>query len=175
MKIFFRKHGNSVFYILLPVLFLVLTVAFIQLTPKTSRSLVGDPCTKADECCNGSGCGVDIGEACDGDTCARTNVGCVQGTVVDTPNGCDCVDNGAVVGQCVVCPVDENFIDGVCVRLCGPNEDPSVTGCVQLEGDGVHMGGCSLDMMATQSSNFLWAGLVAANLGLLGMRFRRKN
>jgi hypothetical protein len=177
MKIFFRKHGNSLFYVLLPVLFLVLTVAFIQLTPKNSRSTVGDTCTDADGCCNSSGCGVDIGEACSNDTCERTNVGCVLGDVVDSPDGtCDCVDNGAVVGTCVVCAVDENFIGGNCVRLCGPDEDPDVTGCFQVEASGPATCAGSLNPLATpEGAGFMSYGFAVANLVFLGLRFRRKH
>lgn len=172
MKIFFRKHGNSLFYVFLPVLFLVLTVAFIQLTPKKSRTAVGDPCTDPEECCTSSGCGADIGESCDGDTCERTNVGCEFGEVDDNPDGtCVCIEDGAVVGTCVVCPVDENFIDGLCVRLCGPNEDPDVTGCVLLEGSGVH---CGFNPGSTANAGSLLYALGVANLGLLALRFRRK-
>lgn len=175
MKIFFRKHGNSLFYIFLPVLFLVLTVAFIQLTPKSSRTAAGDSCIDSEECCTSSGCGAETGEACDGDTCVRTNVGCEEGEVDDDPDGeCECILDGAVVGECVVCELDESFVDGACIHFCVAGEDPDITGCVLLEGQKPF--GCSISFgpMGPASGGFLLYGLAVANLGFLALRFRRK-
>lgn len=156
MKIFFRKHGNSLFYILLPVLFLALTVAFIQFTPKVSQTASGDSCESDDQCCTTSGCGPqEISEICQGDTCKRINVGCDTGTISDNGVDCVCLDaDGAVVADCVVCDPGEVFVDGECFAICGPNEDPETTGCVPvgafLEGDGI---GCSLTLAATSATS----------------------
>ncbi|HKX11545.1 MAG TPA: hypothetical protein VJP40_00225 [bacterium] len=145
------------FYILLPVLFLALTVAFIQFTPKTSHTEVGDSCETDDQCCTTSGCGPqEISEVCELDTCKRINVGCDDGTVSD--NGVDCVcvdDDGEVVGECVVCApgeifVDPTFSDEGCSRICGPGEDPDDDDCTPvgafIEGAGI---GCSFSMAAS--------------------------
>ncbi|HEX5034414.1 MAG TPA: hypothetical protein VFW62_08050, partial [bacterium] len=113
MKLFFRKHGNSLFYILLPVLFLALTVAFIQFTPRVSQSEPGDACESDDQCCTTSGCGPqEISEVCEVDTCKRINVGCDEGTVSDNGVDCVCVDgDGEVVGECIFCEPGEVFVD----------------------------------------------------------------
>jgi hypothetical protein len=160
MKIFFRKHGNSLFYILLPVLFLALTVAFIQFTPRVSQTAPGDECADDDQCCTTSGCGPqEISEICEIDTCKRINVGCDEGTVSDNGVDCVCVDgDGEVVGECVFCEPGEIFVDPTfdgpeCRRICGPGEDPDTANCQPvgafLEGDGI---GCSLSFAATSAS-----------------------
>ena len=159
MKIFFRKHGNSLFYIFLPVLFLVLTVAIIQLTPRVSQTEVGDTCANDDQCCTTSGCGPqEISEVCELETCKRINVGCDEGTVSDNGETCVCVDDdGEVIGQCIFCEPGEAFVDPTlddpeCRRICGPNEDPDTANCVPIgffiEGDGV---GCSLSASASSA------------------------
>jgi hypothetical protein len=68
--------------------------------------------------------------------------------------------------------VDENFIDGLCVRFCGPNEDPVVTGCYV-----VHGSGCSASLNPISGGQVPVVGLSIAGtylLGLLGLRARRK-
>ena len=173
MKIFFRKHGNSLLYICLPVLFLVLTVAFIQFTPRASQTALNDSCVDDDQCCTTSGCGPqEISEICVDETCKRINVGCDEGDVSDTDAGCVCLnDDGEIIGQCVVCDLGEVFIEETfgepeCRPVCGPNEDPDIRNCVPvgafLEGDGI---GCSLSHVAS-SASALPSALMG--LGLVG-------
>lgn len=176
MKIFFRKHGNSLFYILLPVLFLALTVAFIQFTPRVSQTAPGDSCETDDQCCTTSGCGPqEISEICDLDTCKRINVGCPDGTVSDNGVDCVCVDGeGQVIGDCVVCEPGEVFIDDDCRRICGPDEDPEVTGCQPvgafIEGTGI---GCNLSVAAS-SAPALPAMLMGLGLATAAFVARRR-
>jgi hypothetical protein len=172
MRPFFRKHGNSVFYIILPVFFLLITVALIQLTPKSSRSITGDPCQNSDQCCDGSACGVDAGEGCFQDSCHRTNIGCADGSEpIDEPASCTCPDGSA----CIVCNTDEVVIDGVCERACAPGEDES-DGCVAVSGDSV-MGTCALVKgdSAVLNSTISFYGLALLGCGIVAFTARRKN
>lgn len=162
MKVFFRKHGNSVFYIVLPVFFLLLTVAFIQLTPQKSVSEPFMPCDPDGDCCNVSGCNGAAGEECVGvdgvGTCIRTNVFCPNGTDPDdTPNGCTCPDDNNV--DCIVCQTDEIFFeaDGVCVRVCAPDEDAVAGNCFQVEGSGEAFD-CAASLMPVPFGNALGGG-----------------
>lgn len=181
MKLFFRKHGNSLFYILLPVLFLVLTVAFIQLTPRVSQTAPGDSCETDDQCCTTSGCGPqEISEVCELDTCKRINVGCTEGTVNDSGENCVCVnDDGEVVGECIFCEpgeifVDPTFDDAGCRPICGPTEDPDVTGCVPvgafIEGQGI---GCNLSF-AANTATALPSMLMGLGLATAAFATRRR-
>lgn len=140
MRIFFRKHGNSLFYVFLPVFFLLVTVALIQFAPKTSKSDPGDTCDADEFCCNTStgACGPeDALEACQHGQCIKTNVGCPNGFDLEQGNGdCTCT-NGDQVEECIQCAnSDEIVVDGVCTRACAAGEDPDVTGCTPLEGTG---------------------------------------
>lgn len=176
MKVFFRKHGNTAFYIVLPLFFLALTFAFIEFSPRVSRTAPGDTCQKADECCTDSGCGADTSEICDQFQCKPVNFGCADGGEVDfTPDGqCICVNqDGQTTNEaCVQCVIGEAFIGGACHRICLPDENPDGNNCVKLEGDGLTQG-CSLGGNTDPSSVVLY-GFAVANLALLSFRARRK-
>ncbi|MFO1463156.1 MAG: hypothetical protein U1F66_05220 [bacterium] len=176
MKVFFRKHGNLAFYVILPVLFLVLTVAFIQFTPSVSRTAGGDPCKDGTECCNDSGCGIDGGEVCFENECKTVNLGCEEGgTPEQQQDGvCVCVNEaGQDIGQCIVCPVGkEQFIGGTCQAVCLPGQNPGANNCILLEGSGF---GCSLNALGSGGSSGLLAfGFSALPLAWLRLRARRK-
>lgn len=184
MKVFFRKHGNAAFYVLLPVFFLILTVAFIQFTPRVSNTAPGDTCQNAEECCTDSGCGAEISEVCDGYLCKPVNYGCPEGSETDfSPDGtCICVSDGGLdgegqvgdVGPCTVCPIGEAFVAGTCARICLEDENPDGNNCVKLEGSGIHMGGCSLGGNAAGASSMAVFGFAAASLAWMSFRARRK-
>ncbi|MCE9624804.1 MAG: hypothetical protein K8R69_05030 [Deltaproteobacteria bacterium] len=184
MKVFFRKHGNAAFYILLPVFFLILTVAFIQFTPRVSQTAPGDTCSNEDECCTESGCGAEASEVCDGYLCKPVNFGCPEEGVEPDflPDGtCICGnldDNGDVqqggTTPCIQCPAGESFVGGACFRICLEDESPDGNNCVKLEGSGIHMGGCSLGGDVASASSMALFGFGAANLAFLSIRARRK-
>jgi len=187
MKVFFRKHGNAAFYVLLPVFFLILTVAFIQFTPRVSNTAPGGTCENAEECCTDSGCGADISEVCDGYLCKPVNYGCPDGGEVDfSPDGtCVCVSDGGLdgegqvgdVGPCTACPLGEVFVNGApgnCLRVCLEDENPDGNNCFKLEGSGIHMGGCSLGGAAAGASSMAVFGFAAASLAWMSFRARRK-
>lgn len=189
MKVFFRKHGNAAFYVLLPVFFLLLTVAFIQFTPRVSNTAPGDTCQNEEECCTDSGCGAEISEVCDGYLCKPVNFGCPDGGVVDfSPDGtCVCVldedqadQDGVPQGvfrACTQCPIGEVFIEGApgnCARICLEDENPDGNNCFKLEGSGIHMGGCSLGGNAAGASSMAAFGFAAASLAWMSFRARRK-
>ncbi len=174
MKVFFRKHGNTAFYIMLPVFFLILTVAFIQLTPRLSRTAPGDTCQEGEECCTDSGCGEAISEVCVDFTCKGVNIGCPGGGEPGfSPDGqCFCGDDGQVGTPCVVCPLGEVFSSeavGNCIRICLENESPQLDNCEKLEG-----GGCSLGGSTAAAPSLALFGFAAANLAWLSFRARRK-
>lgn len=151
MKILFRKHGNSFFYIFLPVFLFILTIAFIQLTPRTSRTAGGDVCDNPEDCCTTSGCGDETSETCTDGTCILTNLGCTTGTVTGTSaEDCTCVTNGQVVGECVVCPVGEIFENGLCLLITDTLEGASA--------------GCALNSSASLPAS---PGFYLVGLGLL--------
>ncbi len=169
MRVFFRKHGNSLFYIILPIFFLFIVITFLEFTPRFSKSTVLDPCSDPDQCCNTSGCAGDIGETCVDDLCIRTNVGCPVGEVNDSPNGqCECIEDGEIVGKCVVCPIDEVFSDGDCVTPEGG----------KLEGGSSVMQfkyGCALHPLATsQGGSLSFYALALLPLTGLALRLRRR-
>lgn len=178
MRVFFKKHGTSVFYLILPVLFLVLTLAFIQLTPRESISTPGDVCANDNECCTASGCGNETLEICDDGFCIRTNVFCPTGSHVDQSNPADCFCRDDVTDQvvqdCNQCAPDELPLDGVCTRICTPDEDPDVDNCVDLvQGSGC---GSSLDPYGLIAPNYTAIGGIGYLLyGFLVFRLRRKS
>lgn len=190
MRIFFRKHGNSLFYIFLPVLFLALTVAFIQLTPKPSQSEVSQECVVNDDCCNVSGeCGpFDAQEACNKGICVQTNVFCANGAApeVNTENGeCTCPaenNQDGLLQPCEQCPqgTANDIQDGRgCLPYCQENEDPIADNCIDggIQGDGQKIGGCGSNSLhpSNAGSNNMAVYLVFA-LGLAGFfpALRRK-
>ena len=191
MRIFFRKHGSSIFYIVLPVFFLLLTVSLIEFTPRFSKSFNGVPCNDGTPCCNTSGCGLDSGEICVTNKCRNINLGCPVGVVNDGPEGCTCVDNNdQVVGDCTVCPSDEIFFEGACEKICGPGEDPIVNNCIEpgcFEGSGFNndsnnpdcngWSGCALHPAATSQGGlaFYLLALLPLALGVLRLRSRQEH
>lgn len=157
MKAFFKNHGNSLLYIVLPIFFLLITVSLIEFTPSKGISTPFDPCANTDECCNASGCGEMIGEICEDGLCERFNVFCADGEEpIQTPDTCTCPDGS----QCIVCQPDEIFFGGECRRVCLQGEDPDINNCVLLEGSG-----CSLQNFGNGSPTAALA--IFAALGLL--------
>ncbi|HKX12441.1 MAG TPA: OmpA family protein [bacterium] len=131
MGLFLRRHGRSLSYTLLPALFLLLTVLFIQFTPRSSRSVPGNACNEDADCCTTSACT----EICLDGICEPTNVGCEDGDVFFAADGeCVCLVDGEEVGKCIQCATDEIFFDGLCGSLCAAGEDPSSTGCIDTQG-----------------------------------------
>jgi hypothetical protein len=104
-------------------------------------------------------------------------VGCEEGIVVDSADGvCDCVDGvGTVIGKCIVCPTNGNFINGGCYRPCGPGENSIADNCYIVEGSG-EVFGCSGSLSPLSGGEIPWSSLGVAGsylLGLLGLRARR--
>lgn len=133
MKAFFKNHGNSLLYIVLPIFFLLITVSLIEFTPSKGISTPFDPCANTDECCNASGCGEMIGEICEDGLCERFNVFCADGEEpIQTPDTCTCPDGS----ECIQCQPDEVFLDNACRRVCVDQEDADTSDCVLLQGTG---------------------------------------
>ena len=177
MKVFFRKHGNTAFYILLPVFFLVLTVAFIQFTPRLSHTTPGAGCEDANkDCCTDSGCGAETSEVCVDSECKGINFGCPDGGETNfSPDGtCTCIDkDDKDFGECFACPIGDAFVAGVCSRICLEGEDPIVNKCAAIDG-GSNVGGCSLGGASSGAPSMVLFGFAAANLAWMSFRARRK-
>jgi hypothetical protein len=174
MRIFFRRHGNSLFYIFLPVFFLILTVALIQLTPKSSKSDPGDVCDADESCCNVSGdCGPEqIQEACEKGECIKTNVGCLEGFHVEQGGGdCNCVDgDGNFGGDCIECGFGEipDPTTGLCERACLEGEDPGAANCIGIEGTSNFGVGAACSMSRNNNSASSMPVYLIALLALAG-------
>jgi len=121
MKIIFKKHGNFILYGILPLLFLVLTIGFIEFSPRLTQS-AGQACSN-DEACDPPSNSMGENEFCNDDTgkCQTPNVGCVTGEVDQDFDTCVCVDDsGQVVGDCVVCTGEDDFFNtatGTCIAI----------------------------------------------------------
>ena len=161
MKAFFRNHGNSLLYIVLPIFFLLVTVALIEFTPSKGISTPFDPCVDDEECCNASGCGPANGEICEDGFCDRFNVFCPNGEEpIQTPDTCTCPDGS----DCIECQPDEVFIDNTCRRVCVDHDDAETSNCILIEGSGEAFP-CSLQK--NSKANPLAALSTLLGLGLL--------
>jgi len=185
MKLFFRKHGNSVFYIVLPLFFLILTFAFIEFTPRQSSSTPGASCENGEPCCNSldpSLCGENADELCNKDTlkCVSTNVGCPDppGGVPNQnfePGTCLCLadanDRNSVVTN------NGNIPDGTCT-ICDPDQmfDSIITQrCVLADTVNVQGTGCSLSSASVGTSYSGMFGLGYLLYAFFIIRFRKKD
>lgn len=175
MKVIFKKHGNFLIYGILPILFLALTVALIEFTPKVSRSVPSADCTNDEQCIpTTTSAGFNVDEICNETTgkCQTVNVGCVQGEVEQTIDSCVCVEvTGQPVGPCIVCDDDEIFNDvtNTCTVV------PPTTG-LQAEGSGILSCENSLIPGAGLSGSwFQLLGLGSVLACLFGIRKDKKN
>src|SRR5215831_7769877 len=134
MGFFLRRHRRSILQLLFPFAFLLLTVLFIQFTPRSSQSIPGNACVLDAQCCTTSGCQED----CTNGLCTLRNVFCVSGEPIQQNGQCSCVDHGQDVGSCIQCPDGDILVEGLCQHLCLPDEDPDATHCIDTQG------GCSL-------------------------------
>ena len=175
MKVIFKKHGNFLVYGILPLLFLALTVALIEFTPKVSRSVPDADCTQDEQCIpTTTSVGINVDELCNSDTgkCQTVNVGCVQGDVQQTIAACVCVDvTGQPVGQCIVCDDDEVFDTdtNTCISPTPPSN-------VDLEGSGI--ASCEPSLIPGGAFNGSWfqvLGLGGVLSCLFGIRKDKKN
>lgn len=165
MKVMFKKHGNFFLYGVLPLLFLVLTVALIQLTPKVSRT-AGETCDPEDDvpCIATSSLGE---EFCNEETgkCQTVNVGCIDGVVDQTDDSCVCLDDdGEPSGNCIVCPGNQEFDDST--KTC------AIPSIVEISGTSIV---CSMIAPAGAPGAWLDLAFFASFLGaLIGHRKDQK-